>query len=62
MLYKYTWTPVIKGTHSLITDLTFWEFWLTWASEPLLQVTPPGSKLTCTNREEANWGDSGLHG
>jgi len=23
MLYKYTWTPIIKGTHSLITDLTF---------------------------------------
>jgi len=23
MLYKYTWTPAIKGTHSLITNLTF---------------------------------------
>jgi len=23
MLYKYAWTPVIKGTHSLITYLTF---------------------------------------
>jgi len=23
MLYKYAWTPVIKGTHSLIIDLTF---------------------------------------
>jgi len=23
MLYKYAWTPVIKGTHSLITNLTF---------------------------------------
>jgi len=23
MLYKYTWAPVIKGTHSLITNLTF---------------------------------------
>jgi len=22
MLYKYAWTLVIKGTHSLITDLT----------------------------------------
>jgi len=49
MLYKYTWTLVIKGTHSLITDLTFWEFWLTWASESLLQVTPLRSKPTCTN-------------
>ena len=62
MLYKYAWTPVIKGTHSLITDLTFWELWLTWASQTLLQVTPPGFKLTCINRGETNWGDSGLHG
>jgi len=62
MLYKYTWTPVIKGTHSLITNLTFWELWLTWASETLLQVTPPGSKLTCINQGEAKRGDSGLHG
>jgi len=62
MLYKYAWTPVIKGAHSLITCLTFWELWLTWASETLLQVTPPGFKLTRINREEANWGDSGLHG
>ena len=62
MLYKYTWTPSFKGTHSLITDLTFGEFWLTWASETLLQVTPPGSKLTCIDQSEANWGDSGLHG
>jgi len=35
MLYKYAWTPVIKGTHSLIIDLTLWELWLTWASETL---------------------------
>jgi len=61
MLYKYTWIPVIKGTYSLITDLTFWELWLTWASETLLQVTPPGSKLTCINREETNRRDNGLH-
>jgi len=25
MLYKYTWTPSFKGTHSLITDLTLGE-------------------------------------
>jgi len=62
MPYKYTWTPSFKGTHSLITDLTLWELWLTWASEILLQVTPPGFKLTCIDREEANWRDSGLHG
>jgi len=29
MLYKYVWTPVIKGTHSLITNLTLWKLWLT---------------------------------
>jgi len=62
MLYKYTWTLVIKGTLSLITDLTFWEFWLTWASETLLQVTPPGSKLICINQKEASWGKNGLQG
>jgi len=62
MLYKYAWIPVIKGTHSLITDLTFWELWLTWASKTLLQVTPPGFKLTCTNQEETKWGDNRLHG
>jgi len=62
MLYKYTWTPVIKGTHSLIANLTLWELWLTWASEILLQVTPPGLKPTCIEWEEANWRDIGLHG
>jgi len=62
MLYKCAWTPVIKCTHSLITNLTFWELWLTWASETLLQVTTHGFKLTCINRGETNWRDSGLHG
>ena len=61
MLYKYAWTPSFKGTHSLITDLTLGELWLTWASKTLMQVTPPESKLTCINREEANWEDNGLH-
>jgi len=28
-VYKYTWTPSFKGTHSLIADLTSWELWLT---------------------------------
>jgi len=60
MLYKYTWTPSFKGTHSLITDLTLWELWLTWASEILLQVTPPGFKLTCVDQRETNRRDSGL--
>jgi len=42
MLYKYKWTPKIKGTqliNSLIRDLTFEILLLTWSSKSFPQVT-----------------------
>jgi len=53
-VYKYTWTPSFKGTLFINCWFDSWELWLTWASEILLQVTPPGFKLTCIEGEEAN--------
>jgi len=54
MLYKYTWTPSIKRTHSLITDFDSLRALTDLSFGDSSASNPPGFKPTCIDWEEAN--------
>jgi len=47
MLYKYTWTPSFKGTHSLITDFDSLRALTDLSFGDFSAGNPPGFKPTC---------------